>query len=185
MKYLKTYESYNDATGSYIKQETIDSINDILLDLKDEHSEVRLRCWVKHQEPEYNDGPLITFYDWKDFDELVSCQSISFEIKPANTFPVPGVYSKKRSYHLSKDEVHDMVETIKRVYDYLKNSDQKLNIHIHYEEREREKMTLGYQQGIDIKDIDKLLTDYSFMREDGTDKDFLYYISMTVNTNLV
>ena len=122
-----------------------------------------------------------TYYDWKDFDELVSCPSISFEIKPANTYPVPGVYSKKRSYFLSKDEVFDMVETIKRVNDYLKNSGEKFNIYIHYEKREREHMGIEHQKRIDINDIDKLLTDFSFSREDGTDKDFLYYISMTVN----
>jgi hypothetical protein len=182
MKYIKTYKIFesHDTKLVDISQSTIDSINDILLDLKDEHSNVKLKCWLEQDD---EDNPIDWYFDWSNVDELVSSSSISFEIKPANTFPVPGVYSRKRSYYLSKDEVVDMVETIKRVNDYLKTAkDKNLNIYIHHEGRDRD-LNIIAQRRIDINDIDQLLTDFSFEREDGTERNFLYYISMTINTS--
>lgn len=184
MKYLTTYKlfehwnRYKSKDGDDISQEVIDSINDILLDLRDEHDNgvgetgLRLRCWLEQRDVEegYIDK---YYYDWEDVEEFISCHSISFSMTPRSVFS---------SYYLKENEVSDMVKTIKRIDDYLSRVDEKLNIYIHYEKRDKDSMKLGFQESIkDIKDIDKLLTDFSFSGNDGTDKDFLYYISMTVN----
>jgi len=197
VKYIKTYgkftnvhdqlfehwNRYKSKDGDDISQEVVDSINDILLDLRDEHDNgvsetgLRLRCWLEQRDAE--EGYIDKFYyDWKDVEEFVSCHSISFSMTPKIDF---SRYYSGQNFRvlLKENEVSDMVKTIKRVNDYLSTVDEKLNIYIHYEKRYRDSMKLGFQESIkDIKDIDKLLTDFSFSE---SDKDFLYYISMTVN----
>lgn len=177
MKYIKTYKIFEslDPKIVNINQSTIDSINDILLDLKDEYPNVKLKCWL---EQDGDDNPSDWYFDWENVDELVSSSSISFQINPGNTYNI----LHKWNYYLSKDEVVDMVETIKRVNDYLNTiKDEILNIYIHYEGRDRD-LNIISQRELDINDIDELLTDFSFDIEDGTERSFLYNISMTINT---
>jgi hypothetical protein len=184
MKYLKKYSLFESSSSEEedISQETIDYINDVLLDLLDNYPNVSLCCWMETES--IIDRERVNYHSWEDVNEFVVCSSISFSIKPSKTYPVSNLYSKSRSYYLSKDEATDMVETIKRISNYLKSlKNEMLSIYLHYESKDRHTMNQNVQREINLKDIDNLLNNYSFVREDGTERGFLYEISMTINTN--
>lgn len=179
MKYLESYmrfKLFESKIDEITNQEIIDSINDILLDLIDEHKDnILLKCLLRQ---DYVEGGLHkSHYEWEYVDEFVPARSISFEINSDNS----------RSY-LPRDEVFAMVETIKRVNDYIISSGEYLGVYIHYETRNLKTMTLETQECIDIEDIDNLLNDFSFIdfsfdSDDffTTDKKHIDSISMTMN----